>query len=214
VKAQYSVIHRQNSKVASDCGTTKSISVQSLRNGKTVSCGCYGRRMLRESNENPKIIHGHAGRKPTKEYSTWSGMMSRCNNANHTFYDHHGGRGITVCEQWHSFEKFLADMGERPANHSLERIDNNKGYSNDNCKWATQTHQNNNKRNNHTVTYDGRTQTISQWSAGLNMNYQTLWRRLKAGWSIEDALCKEVKEFNVIAMLLHRKENKFKEVIE
>lgn len=79
-------------------------------------------------------------------YTTWEGMRARCNNRNHKAYADYGGRGITVCKRWESYDKFAADMGERPAGASLDRIDNDKGYSPANCRWATTVEQRHNQR--------------------------------------------------------------------
>lgn len=89
--------------------------------------------------------HGHrANRTPT--YISWSGARQRCSNPNRKDYADYGGRGITFCVEWDSFEVFLADMGERPPSTTLNRIDNNAGYSKDNCEWASVSEQNRNRR--------------------------------------------------------------------
>ena len=91
--------------------------------------------------------HGHwTNGKPSPTYKTWVGMKQRCTNPKYTDYEYYGGRGITVCSSWLTFENFLADMGSRPVGKTLDRIDNNKGYSVANCHWVDNIEQNRNRR--------------------------------------------------------------------
>lgn len=127
------------------CGKRTTVCGQDLRKGGIKSCGCFGRaRTARDS-----FKHGHAvGGVTTAEYRAWHSMISRCCNPNAENFQNYGGRGIIVCNRWlESFNNFYADMGDRPSpSHSLDRIDNNKGYYKDNCRWATCGVQQLNKR--------------------------------------------------------------------
>lgn len=118
----------------------------------------------------------------TPEYGTYRTMKQRCLNKNNPAYKNYGGRGITVCDRWlGSFNNFYQDMGNKPNNTSLERINNNLGYSPDNCKWATSNEQNNNRRNVHI--YKGK--TISDWADLTGIKKKTIRARLTSynwGW--------------------------------
>jgi hypothetical protein len=113
-------------------------------------------------------------------------MLQRCFNPNIEKYKNYGGRGITVCERWLDFENFLSDMGEPPKGYSLDRIDNFGNYEPDNCKWSTQEQQQNNKRNNIIIEYNGEVHTLAEWSTKLNVRYGSLWNRYKRKWSTKE----------------------------
>jgi len=174
-----------------NCGSKKIILSDSLKSGRTKSCGC----LSREKTKQRFIKHGHKG---SKTYESWQHMNQRCNNPNNQNYSYYGDRGITVCKQWRKFENFLKDMGKRPSNkHSLDRINNNDGYYKENCQWATKQQQNQNKCNNIYETYRKKTQLLTEWAKEYNIPYHTLWDRLyKLHWSIEKALITSIKKGN------------------
>lgn len=118
----------------------------------------------------------------SRSYSIWASMKDRCNNPNNPNYHRYGGRGVAVCDRWQEFENFYADMGDAPEGMSLDRADNDLGYSPDNCRWATPVEQQNNMRSNTFVTYEGKTQTLAQWSRELGIPYSRLVYRHKNGW--------------------------------
>jgi len=116
-------------------------------------------------------------------------MKERCENPHCKDYKNYGNRGIAVCHRWeNSFENFLADMGECPKGMTIERINNNKGYSPDNCRWATRKEQNNNSRNNRIIEFKGQKETLTRWSELTGIHFKTLHTRLRDGWKIEEAL--------------------------
>lgn len=130
--------------------------------------------------------HGMSG---NYTYKSWGMMKSRCTNPSYNHYHNYGGRGIKVCDRWlESFENFLEDMGERPKNHSLDRIDVDGDYCKENCRWSTSKEQNNNRRNNHIIEFNGKSQNITAWAEELNIKVDILSRRILRGWSIEDTL--------------------------
>lgn len=116
-----------------ECGAKSEVASGKLRSGHTQSCGCLKRE------KKPNLKHGHANKSRT--YRTWKEMRQRCNNQNTTQYKWYGGKGIGVCADWDDYLKFLEDMGERPEGKTLDRIDPDKGYSKENCRWATSSEQ-------------------------------------------------------------------------
>lgn len=132
-------------------------------------------------------IHGLS---TSPEYKAWSMMKWRCLNPNCNYYKNYGGRGITICERWLNFENFYADMGKKPTpNHTLDRIDNNKGYEKDNCRWATKTEQAGNRRNVAKHEWEGRVVSTAELARIRGLHKATLHARLnKYRMSLDEAV--------------------------
>ena len=120
-------------------------------------------------------------------YFLWANMKQRCLNKKHRQFKDYGGRGITVCESWLKFDNFLQDMGEKPKNKSLDRIDNNGNYCKENCRWASSKEQARNTRQNFLL----KGKTLSEWSEILKIKRSTLaMRHYFYGWSDNEVLSK------------------------
>ncbi len=130
------------------------------------------------------------------EYWPYTGMIKRCKNPNDGSYDKYGGRGISVCDRWENgtehlsgLECFVVDMGEYPGgDYSLDRIDNDGNYTPENCRWATPLQQSRNNRNCRLITHDGKTQSVTEWAEETGVSRSTIYKRLDAGCSVEEAL--------------------------
>lgn len=163
-----------------DCGAVVIVLGSSLTSGNTESCGCI--------NAESRTVHGHAKHETrTRIYRIWQGMLNRCRNSNQPNYARYGGRGITVCERWHSFENFLEDMGEPGPDMTLERGDNDGPYCKDNCVWATRAQQARNKSTNRNITFRGTTRCLKEWAEEIGIDQASLRERLEK-WPLDRAL--------------------------
>lgn len=159
-----------------ECGSTLLVTSEKLRTGNTRSCGC----LSIETSRAQGLKNRKHGMTKSTEYKIWGGMKDRCYNPKHPAYENYGGRGIEVCNEWMiSFEAFFKELGPRPSlNHTLDRIDNSKGYQPGNCRWATGIEQANNKRNNDLHLFGGELLSLSRIAAMTGIPQPTLWSRL------------------------------------
>ena len=157
------------------CGVVKAYALVNLKRGVTQSCGC----LMRERSSECNTKHGHARvAKKSREYSSWRSMINRCTNPKSIDYPRYGGRGIKVCDRWLKFENFLEDMGRRPEGMTIDRKNVDGDYVHDNCYWATQKEQSNNRRSNRFITAFGKTQTLAQWAEEVQIPKKRLQQRL------------------------------------
>lgn len=171
-----------------ECGNSKIVHSHALRSGHTKSCGCLKKEsIIKRSTTHGLTVNG----KPT-EYSIWQGMKNRCHNPNSERYKDYGARGIKVSDEWrNNFAQFYNDMGERPSpDYTVERIDNNKGYSKDNCRWATYTEQARNRRiqSNNSTGFSGIqwNNEIAKYTADIGINNNRIY--LGAYSDLEEAI--------------------------
>ena len=170
------------------CGCKKTVTGYLLRSGKVKSCGCKRKEMIGIRTSTHRMSK-------TKTYLVWNQMIQRCNNKKTKAYKHYGAKGIKVCDEWMSFDKFLSDIGEIPEGMSIDRIDSNGMYCKENVKLSTSIEQNNNKSSNILIEYSGKLKTLAEWARELNINRGTLVSRLyKLNWSVEKALTTSINE--------------------
>ena len=164
-----------------ECGTEKWIHWNSAVQGKIKSCGCFKRNQIIAR----CLKHGMT---KSRTYRAWAAMLTRIRNRNRGRFKDYGGRGISVCARWLSFENFFADMGEQPQDKTIDRINNDGDYEPGNCRWATIKEQANNTRRSHPLTYRGETKPPKEWARIAGINYFTLMSRLSRGVAVDVAL--------------------------
>lgn len=166
---------------ACDCGNFRIAANSRLKNGYTQSCGCMRRDRF-------KLITVTHGKSADTEYRIWDGIRARCTRPSHQAWANYGGRGITVCEAWlKSFAAFYADMGDRPSpKHTIDRIDNECGYSPDNCRWATREEQASNRRRTARGSLCGEVDTLVNWAARLGVSLNMLHKRMNRYGVLDD----------------------------
>lgn len=175
-----------------DCGNETVTNSSSVVRGKTRSCGCLQKETIANVGYS-NATHGHSR---TPEYGTWLAMHRRCSDKDAPGYENWGGRGITVCERWKELSNFIADMGPRPkGRYTLERVNNELGYSPENCVWASYHTQHRNKRTNINVEYNGQTMCLKDAAKLAGINYSTVCKRISAlGWTPQQAITAPVNE--------------------
>ena len=173
------------------CGKQVSCRGNNLKTGGSKSCGCIGlSRLINRNTKHGKSIRGMR----SLVYSCWSAMKTRATNPKATGSRNYFHRGIGMDAKWHKFECFYADMGDPPSvKHSLDRIDTNQGYSAINCRWADRTMQNNNRRDNVRVLYDGKLWTITELANRIGIYRRLLYKRLYLGWDVKRAISEPVR---------------------
>jgi len=172
-----------------ECGNTSRVETYALTSGKIKSCGCYAR----EFNGKAGITHGLSNK---TIYNTWKTMLHRCENRTDKRYNNYGGRGITVCEEWHDIVKFYnwaVDNGYKEG-LSIDRINGNGNYEPSNCRWATREEQANNLKSNKKYTVNGRTESIKTWGKISGIPECVISSRIRRGWDVEEAVTLKVNK--------------------
>jgi hypothetical protein len=167
-----------------DCGNMLIVESDHLKRGHTQSCGCYKKEHISTANK----THGISNHRLC---SIWHGIKRRCYCEKATGYENYGGRGITMCAEWrdniHAFYDWALFHGYSD-DLSIDRIDNNRGYSPDNCRWATKKEQQRNNRRNYLLTIAGETKCLSEWLDQTGVAFKTAQKRLLLGWQPDQAV--------------------------
>lgn len=161
-----------------DCGNVREILASSLRKGDATSCGCNRGKHERDKYPYPRLR------------TIWRGMIARCENPDATSYPLYGAKGVKVCSEWKSLDKFV----EWSLSHgyedglTIDRVDGKSEYSPVNCRWVSKIEQQNNRCNNHSLTVNGKTDTIANWARYSGLSHSTISARIRMGWSDERAV--------------------------
>jgi len=162
------------------CGQISKVQGNALRNGKSLKCKFCSSK-----------THGMEN---TSTYVIWAGMKQRCMNPKAPSYKWYGALGVRVCDEWLIFENFLKDMGERPIGMSLDRIDSNKNYCKENCRWATSKQQIRNRRMTKMHSLNNESMALGDWADKYGINVRRVQQRLNAGWELRDAITKPIRK--------------------
>lgn len=166
---------------ACGCGQNVALKLNNGRRNKTCG-GCQ--------------VSQQYGEADPKTYRAWTSMKRRCQNPNSKGFSNYGGRGIVFCDRWNRYDNFLADMGVAPEGCTLDRIDSEGDYCFENCRWATWTTQQNNRRNNKRIEINGKNLTLAEWSKRLGGHPAVVSNRLRRGWSECDAVTRPLRSSN------------------
>ena len=192
-----------------ECGTQRKVFSSSLRTGRSKSCGCLLREVASAQSKALRVTHGGCIGGNSPVYSVYRAMLDRCGNENTPNFASYGGRGIKVCPRWlEGFAAFAEDMGNRPNGGSIERIDNDKGYSPDNCRWATRKEQNRNTRRNKVLDHGGKSLCISEWAEVAGIHEAIIRQRLTLGWPVDRVLTEPAKKITPTSMTLNGRTQK------
>lgn len=165
-----------------ECGYKLEVFAGDLKPKRTTSCGCYKIEMQKSN-----LRHGFRSKKPERFYSLWRGMKLRCLTPSSWSYGNYGAKGVTISESWLKFDNFLADMHYSYVAHvnkygeyntTIDRIDNNRGYCKENCRWATRAEQQSNRRSCHVIEYNGKKLNITQWAKELGIPVYSIKNRI------------------------------------
>lgn len=170
-----------------ECGTERWVVIYDVTSGKSKGCGCKGFSAFITAAKRANTTHGAT---KTREFCAWTELRRRCRSVERHDSINYSGRGITFDSRWDIFDNFLSDMGLRPDGYSLDRIDNNKGYSKENCRWASRKEQERNKRTNRIITIFCEQMPVCAACEFYGVSSGTVYQRLNRGWPPEKALLK------------------------